>query len=545
MRLDDNGALHAAIARAAITGGEVLPLFVVEPALLAAPDTGALHLEMISAALGGLRTSLRDRGADLLVMEGALPALFDDLVANASVVSIDAEEETGVMWSYERDRAVRRWARDRGIPLQEHPHGGVVRRLGDRDRRIAEVHRRLSTPPPAAPAAVPCGAALQRWIATTAIPTRASWEAAARRAGRSAPLEWPTGAVQRCDEAAARRTLASFLERRGDAYAAGISSPTTARSAASRLSVHLAWGTLTVRRAMGELAARRDAIRATPATTDEASAERRQWARSLSAFESRLFWHDHFCQRLEDEPTMEVVPLNHAFEALPFDGNGNFEAWITGRTGFPMVDASVRSLAATGYLNFRMRAMLVSAAVHLLHIDWRLVRDPMARMMADYLPGIHLSQLQMQAGLAGINTLRVYNPTKQLEDHDPECRFVHRWVPELRAFDPAVIRRWSQLATGGGRRRDASRVAAAADGQRELFGGDGEADSGGGRHRGDGVVFAGVGPLGDYASPVVDYRASIAAFRDAYFTIRRSADGRAESERVLAKHGSRKGRGRR
>ena len=97
-----------------------------------------------------------------------------------------------------------------------------------------------------------------------------------------------------------------------------------------------------------------------------------------------------------------------------------------------MVDACMRCLAQTGFLNFRMRAMVVSFACFGLHLSWRLIHPPLAQRFLDYEPGIHLSQLQMQAGVIGFNTLRVYSPKKQFLDHDPDGVFVRKWVSELR-----------------------------------------------------------------------------------------------------------------
>lgn len=97
-----------------------------------------------------------------------------------------------------------------------------------------------------------------------------------------------------------------------------------------------------------------------------------------------------------------------------------------------MVDACVTMLRETGWLNFRMRAMLVSVAAYPLWLHWRPVGEWLATQFLDYEPGIHWSQLQMQSGTTGINTTRVYNPIKQAQDHDPHGRFVRQWLPALR-----------------------------------------------------------------------------------------------------------------
>jgi len=104
-----------------------------------------------------------------------------------------------------------------------------------------------------------------------------------------------------------------------------------------------------------------------------------------------------------------------------------------------MADACIRCLQTTGFVNFRMRAMLTSLACHTLQLNWKLLDHPMARLYTDYEPGIHLSQLQMQAGVVGINTIRIYSPNKQIVDQDPETIFIKQWIPELRPFTPQQI----------------------------------------------------------------------------------------------------------
>jgi deoxyribodipyrimidine photo-lyase len=99
----------------------------------------------------------------------------------------------------------------------------------------------------------------------------------------------------------------------------------------------------------------------------------------------------------------------------------------------------MRALLASGWINFRMRAMLLSFASHHLWIDWRDSGLHLARLFVDYEPGIHWSQCQMQSGTTGINTIRIYNPIKQGLDHDPEGEFLEHWLPEL-AGVPAIWR---------------------------------------------------------------------------------------------------------
>ena len=97
-----------------------------------------------------------------------------------------------------------------------------------------------------------------------------------------------------------------------------------------------------------------------------------------------------------------------------------FEKWKAGQTGFPLVDACMRSLVKTGWLNFRMRALLISFASYHLWLHWRETSLWLAQQFSDYEPGIHYSQVQMQSGTTGINAIRIYNPIKQSRDNDPK-----------------------------------------------------------------------------------------------------------------------------
>jgi deoxyribodipyrimidine photo-lyase len=198
------------------------------------------------------------------------------------------------------------------------------------------------------------------------------------------------------------------------------------------LSAHLAYGNLSLR----------EVVQATCAQMARLSASNRYAAQGLAAFVSRLHWHCHFIQKLESEPELEWRNIHRGYDSLrePDWNPSHFEALKQGRTGWPMVDACVAMLRETGWLNFRMRAMLVSVAAYPLWLHWREVGLWLAREFLDYEPGIHWSQLQMQSGTTGINTTRVYNPIKQAQDHDPLGLFVRRWLPALRRVPDAWLR---------------------------------------------------------------------------------------------------------
>lgn len=229
--------------------------------------------------------------------------------------------------------------------------------------------------------------------------------------------------------------MTDFLQQRSARYRGGISSPLTAPDACSRLSAHLAFGTLGLR----------EVVQATRARMHDAELAGTRQHAGLAAFLSRLHWHCHFIQKLETEPAIEHHNMHRGYNGLrePEHHPAHLLALMEGRTGWPMVDACVAMLRETGWLNFRMRSMLVSVAAYPLWLHWRPVGEWLAREFLDYEPGIHWSQMQMQSGTTGINTTRVYNPVKQAQDHDPHGRFVRHWIPALqRVPDTWLFQPW-------------------------------------------------------------------------------------------------------
>jgi deoxyribodipyrimidine photo-lyase len=471
LRVADNPALALAAAR----GLPVLPLFIVEPEGWAEPDASARHYRFLAESLAGLRGELAALGAPLVVRAGPAVEVLSELCARFGLREIVSHEETGNAWSYARDRAVASWARADGIAWTQVPQPGVVRRLRNRDgwaaRRERAIRQGMAAPPEALagvdidPGAIPEARAL-------GLPLDAC------------PARQPGGRAE------AEALLASFLEVRGRTCRKAMSSPLEGERACSRLSPHLAWGTISGREAAHAASRRKAAAQGT----------REGWAGAMKSFEARLAWRDHFMQKLEDEPAIETRCLHPAYEGLrPRAGDAaRLRAWERGETGLPFVDACMRYLIHGGWLNFRMRAMLVAVASYHLWLDWRDTGPHLARMFTDYEPGIHWPQMQMQSGTTGMNTVRIYNPVKQGLDQDPGGVFTRTWLPELAEVPDRFLQTpWAWEGAG--------RVLGRA-----------------------------------YPEPVVDVAEAARQAREKVWAVRQGGAFRAEAQRIVKKHASRK-----
>ena len=470
----------------------VVAIFVIEPEWLQSSDCDASHVETTLVCLEELRQALALRGVPLLVKVGSVLPVFMALRQDYAFTHLLSHEETGPGWSYTRDVQVGRWCAGHRVHWQEFSQTGVVRRLRSRQGWAGRWQARMDAPLHRLQGGFNTAQPLVSGGMLDDLPTLAALGMAPHQK-----------TLQPAGERAARQTLKSFIQGRGRDYRRSMSSPLTAEDGCSRLSPHLAFGTLSMR----------TVHQAT--VVSMAQTQDRALAYGLKGFSSRLRWHCHFMQKLESEPAIEFQNFSRACDGLrpgdvlggapPFDAvdDARFQSWCAGRTGYPMVDACMRSLVATGWLNFRMRAMLVSFASNHLWLHWRDTGIFLARQFLDFEPGIHWSQMQMQSGTTGINTLRMYSPTKQAQDHDPHGVFIRRWVPELaRVPLPYLAAPWTMDIA-------VQRMAGCFIGH-------------------------------DYPAPVVDDKTAMKAAKDRMYGLRSTAVAHQEAGQVLARHGSRK-----
>lgn len=491
LRLDDHVPLQQALAR-----GPVLGLYVFEPALLQASESNPRHWAFVRASLAEVRSEFERRGGTFLVRMGEAVDVVDRLHACVGFERLWSHEETGLDVTFDRDKRMKQWARERGVQWTELPQHGVVRPMPTRVDWAKHWERRMRVAAPHAPERIH-GPSVS--IERGPLPDLASL-------GLSADV---TVDAQTPGANAGEALLDSFLSGRGRGYERAMSSPNSAWEGCSRLSPHLAYGTVSLRRVFQRLVAKRRVMREWSRGASRAEAQ--AFDRSLDAFGHRLRWHCHFMQKLESEPAIEFRNMNRAFDGLRTEDpnawtkleRSRFEAWAAGHTGFPLVDASMRCLEKTGWINFRMRAMLVSVLTHDLWLHWRPGAQHLARYFVDFEPGIHFAQFQMQAGTTGINRLRIYDPAKQVRDHDPRGRFIRRWVPELEGVPDEHLAEPHRMSAAE-QRRAGCRV--------------GE----------------------DYPAPLVDHRVAAAKARRRLERVRQTSTGWGEARRVFTKHGSRR-----
>ena len=469
LRFTDHAPLYFAQQEAV----PILLLYCFEPSVMAGPDSDVRHWRFVYQSLQNMQEKLTDVNGALYIFHNEVLTVLEAIEKTYCIKTIFSHEEIGNKLTYDRDKNVQTFTQQNNIKWNEYQHNAVVRRLKSRKNWDKLWTQTMLLPPLLVDE--------NNWnFVQLQEPLYASLK------GKNLPEEITTvnSNFQQGGENLAWRYLDSFLKERYVNYSKHISKPELSRKGCSRMSPYLAYGNVSMKMVY------QYCVQHYQNSLNK---------RALSNFISRLHWHCHFMQKFEDECRMEFENVNRGYDAIvKVKNEGYIKAWQDGKTGVPLIDACMRCVVATGYLNFRMRAMVVSFFTFNLWQDWKDLHF-LARQFLDYEPGIHYPQLQMQAGVTGVNTIRIYNPIKNSQEHDTEGIFLKKWLPELKEIPANLIHEPWKLSSI----------------EQQLYN-----------------CTIGV----DYPFPIVDIEQTRKAASDIVWNIRKSNRVKQEGNRIVKKH---------
>tara|TARA_A100001015_G_scaffold80884_1_gene89587 strand:+ start:464 stop:1918 length:1455 start_codon:yes stop_codon:yes gene_type:complete len=473
LRIEDNLAFNTTCK-----DGEVLPIFIYDKNYWELETSSSYHLKFTQDSLEELNQNFKDQfNSKIHIFYGYTLKILDELINKYKFKQIYSNQIFRNQYTLDLDQKCKSLFKEKNVLWHQGQQFGIQLENRKRNFWSSQWNNFIDLNP--VKAQINCKFLKVDTPSLDKIKTKEIDGTNIQKGGRKQALS----------------LLQSFLEQRSENYQKEMSSPVTGEVACSRLSPHITYGTISLREINFAI---------TNAKKENMSFNK---VKSLRSFRSRLAWHCHFIQKIYDEPEIEWQNMNRAYDGLR-ENSFNEEyhhAWKIGLTGYPFVDACMRYLKTNGWINFRMRAMLVSFASYQLWLDWKKTSKHMAQLFTDYEPGIHYSQFQMQSGTTGINTIRIYNPIKQSTDQDPNGSFIKKWVPELQNVpDKLVHEPWKLTYLE----------------QKDL-------DLEIGKH---------------YPHPIVDHHSSSKIARDKIWQIKKTDEAKFNAQKILQKHASAKAR---
>ena len=472
LRIDDNEAFNKAC-----NDGEVLPIFIYDEDYWKLETSSSFHLNFMRESLEALNNELSSKyNSKISIFYGNTIEILNKIINQFKITDIFTNQIFRNKYILDLDQKCSEFFVEKGVNWHQLQQFGIQLENRKRNYWANQWNKFID-------------------IGPQTIKANCKFLTVEARISEVKTNQIDGSNIQKGGRTHALSLLNSFLEQRSENYQKEMSSPITGEVACSRLSPHITYGTISLR----EINHAIDNIKQINMSFNK--------VKSLRSFRSRLAWHCHFIQKLYDEPEIEYQNMNRAYDGVrENDFNDQYhQAWKDGLTGYPFVDACMRYLKSNGWINFRMRAMLVSFASYQLWLDWKKTSKHLARLFTDYEPGIHYSQFQMQSGTTGINTIRIYNPIKQSTDQDPEGEFIKKWVPELKEIPNKLVHEpWKltyidQKSLGF-----------------EI-----------GKH---------------YPNPIVDHHSSSKIARDKIWMVKKTEEAKFNAKKILEKHASAKGR---